>query len=435
MVELFLGTSRQYQNQTTKTKPKNMAILIKNSRSPYYYFKFRLAGGKQVSRVIEPQIEHSPKGETAIESKVMASRNRQTAQAMANRAEEASKMAMGGATAEQMRDFLSDVVNQATGKNIRPDSIKKTYEDWIDRERKKGKNEQTMANYEARFSRFLNWLGDRAKKPADSLTLADCQAFYDLRAVTISPTTVKKELEVLGMAFATAVKKGILRFNPWGGIDRVRQFRKKGVGSRRAFTEEQLKKLLAVAEPEMAGLIYLQAYAGLRLGDASRLKWSSIDFNGAGGVGVISFQPEKATFEKEHNEPIHPVLKKYLQARKNKAKRSDAYIFPTLATKPISGAGGLSLKFKRVMREAGIDCQWQEARGDQGKRVATLSNHSLRYFFSATLRENAVSMENRMELIGHTNESVHKGYSGIEIQKLAKELSKVKALTPPSLVS
>jgi len=60
-----------------------------------------MADGKQVSRVIRPEIEHSPAGVNASERKVMASRNRQTAQALANKAEEGVRMATGGADPEQ----------------------------------------------------------------------------------------------------------------------------------------------------------------------------------------------------------------------------------------------------------------------------------------------------------------------------------------------
>ena len=412
-----------------------MATLTTNPRSPYFYFKFRLAGGKQISKRIEPPIEHSPKGASTGERKVFASRNRQKAQALANSAEELAKMAFGGVDESQLRDFLADVVSSATGRNIRTETTRAIYHGWLDRQLKMGKNPDTMANYRARIDRFLGWLGGRADEPADGLTLQECQTFYDLRAKAINPTTLKKELEVLGMAFATAVKKNQLRFNPWGGVDRVRQIRKKGVGSRRAFTAEQVAKLMKTANGDMAGLIYLQAYAGLRLGDASRLKWSSVDFKGAGGAGVLTFTPEKNSFEKEHYEPLHPALKAYLLERRKGRKASEERVFPTLASKPIGGAGGLSRMFKRVMREAGIDCEWQKKQGEVGKRVASLSNHSLRYFFLGTLRENLVSMESRMDIIGHSSESVHRGYSAIEMATLAKQLGKVKALPAPPLVS
>jgi integrase len=393
-------------------------------------------GEKQISRRIDPPIEHSPKGGSAAESRIQANRNRQQAQALADKAEELAALAAGGADPLKVRNFLASVVEEVAGRSYRPEPTRKIYSGWLERERIKGKNPETLANYEARIRRFLDWLGKKADQPADGLTLVETQKFYDERATQVSPNTIKKEHEVLQMAFSTAMKKGLIQFNPWAGIERVRQIRRKGHGARKAFTVEQVKKLLEAAkDPEMRGLIYLQAYAGLRLGDAKSLKWSGVDFEGAMGVGVISFVPDKDSFQKEHHEPLHPSLKKFLEGLKKRAAKGEEYVFPALHKHEISGNRGLSRMFKKVMAAAGISCEWQKEHGSLGKRVATLSNHSLRYFFLSQLREHGVSTENRMDIVGHSNESVHKGYSAVEMRVLGKELETVKAIPPPPLVS
>src|SRR5690606_10732700 len=46
---------------------------------------------------------------------------------------------------------------------------------------------------------------------------------------------------------------------------------------RRAFTIEELKKLLAVATDEWRGLILGGLYTGQRLGDLARLTWANVD--------------------------------------------------------------------------------------------------------------------------------------------------------------
>jgi len=409
-----------------------VATIIQREGSPYWYVKFRI-GDKQILKRIEPEIEISPAGDSPSERKVFASRNRQRAQEFANIAEEVARMASGGTDKARVQNWLAEVAEATAGKSMRPESTRKIYEAWLDREHKKGKNPETLANYEARIRRFLAWLGKRAEEPADILTLEECQKFYDQRAGQIAPGTLKKEHEVLQMAFSSAIKKGLLRFNPWGGIERVKQVRRKGHGARKAFTVEQVKKLLAAADPEMRGVIYLQAYAGLRIGDASRLKWSSVDFEGAGGVGVISFVPEKDSFQREHHEPLHPSLKTFLQALRKKVKGE--YVFPTLSKRKVSGNRGLSRMFKLVMRDAGISPEWQKAHGSQGKRVATYTDHSMKYFFISQLREHGVSTENRQDIVGHENEAVHKGYSGVQMRTLGKEMARVKAINPPPLVS
>jgi integrase len=405
-----------------------VATIIQREGSPYWYVKFRI-GDKQFLRKIEPEIEISPAGNSPSERKVFASRNRQRAQELGNIAEQVARMASSGADKAMLQNFVFGVAEDVAGKSMRPESTRKIYEGWLDRERNKNKNPDTLDNYESRIRRFTGWLGKRAEEPADTLTLEECQKFYDERAGQIAPGTVKKEHEVLQMAFSSAIKKGLLRFNPWGGIERVKQVRRKGHGACKAFTVEQVKKLLAAANPEMRGLIYLQAYAGLRLGDASRLKWSGVDFDGAGGVGVISFVPEKDSFQREHHEPLHPALKTFLQALRKKVKGE--HLFPTLYKREVSGNRGLSRMFKLVMRDAGISPEWQKEHGSEGKRVATFTNKSLRYFFLSQLREHGVSKENRMDIVGHENATVHKGYSAVEMRVLGRELGTVKAISPP----
>jgi integrase len=347
--------------------------------------------------------------------------------------ESVARLATQDAPEQRLRAVMADIVEKSGAKPASIGSIRFLYEEWKERALKQGANPKTIENYQSRINRFLEWLGSRADRPADSLTLAEAQEFYDSRAKEIHPTTLKKESEVLAMAYSAGIKKGRLVFNPWAGIERVKQLRRQGQGSRRAFTPEQFQKLLKVAEGEMKGLIYLQGLAGLRLGDASRLRWDSVDFKGAGGVGVITYTPDKDPHGKEHTEPLHPNLRLCLETLKKKAKKGEPYVFPSLAKREVSGNRGLSRMFKKAMAKAGISSDWQRAVGENGKRVATLSNHSLRYYATSQMREAGISDENRRDIIGHQSEAVHKGYSSVKVASYAKELSKVKTPPPPNL--
>jgi integrase len=51
----------------------------------------------------------------------------------------------------------------------------------------------------------------------------------------------------------------------------------KGRQKRRAFTEDELRRILAVADNEWRGMVLVGAYAGLRLGDVSLLCWQNVD--------------------------------------------------------------------------------------------------------------------------------------------------------------
>lgn len=58
---------------------------------------------------------------------------------------------------------------------------------------------------------------------------------------------------------------------------------------RRAFTLDEIRKLLAVAEPDWRTMILLGLYSGQRLQDCARLTWREVDLL----QGCISLETEK----------------------------------------------------------------------------------------------------------------------------------------------
>ena len=412
-----------------------MASISKQAGSPYWYAFFRV-NGKAIRKRIEPKIEVVPvlpPGSSMKERKGLEAENRNKALKLALEMESLARLGTKDAPEQRLRAVMAEIVEQSGAKTSPIKTIRFLYEDWPQRALKQGANAKTIENYQSRFNRFLEWLGGKANLPADSLTLSQTQEFYDERTKLIHPTTLKKEAEVLAMPYSAEVKKGRLLYNPWAGIERVKQIRRVGQGSRRAFTPEQFAKLLKAAQGEMKGLIYLQGLAGLRIGDASRLKWESVDFKGAGGVGVITFVPDKDQHGREHTEPLHHNLRKFLEEQKKKAKKGETFVFPSLAQKQVGGNRGLSRMVKRAMAKAGISPEWQKAIGKNGRRVSTLTNHCLRYYASSQMREAGISKEDRMDIVGHQNEAVHRGYSAVEVASYAKELAKVKTPPPPSI--
>jgi hypothetical protein len=300
-----------------------MASISKQAGSPYWYAFFRV-NGKAIRKRIQPKIEvvpALPPGVSMKERKGLEAENRNKALKLALEMESLARLGTKDAPEQRLRAVMAEIVEQSGAKTSPIKTIRFLYEDWPQRALKQGANPKTIENYQSRFNRFLEWLGGKANLPADSLTLSQTQEFYDERAKLIHPTTLKKEAEVLAMPYSAEVKKGRLLFNPWTGIERVKQIRRVGQGSRKAFTPEQFAKLLKAAQGEMRGLIYLQGLAGLRLGDASRLKWESVDFKGAGGVGVITYIPDKDQHGREHTEPLHPNLRRFLEEQKKKAKK------------------------------------------------------------------------------------------------------------------
>ena len=92
-------------------------------------------------------------------------------------------------------------------------------------------------------------------------------------------------------------------------------------------------------------------------------------------------QPES----RRGNEPdlrrigLHPDFLDWLAERET-PNDPQAYVFPTLATKPIKGEHGLSNLFVQLLDAAGIEKRLlRKGNGGKGRSVRALSFHSLRH--------------------------------------------------------
>jgi site-specific recombinase XerC len=81
------------------------------------------------------------------------------------------------------------------------------------------------------------------------------------------------------------------------------------------------------------------------------------------------------------------------------------------------------------MDAARIDNRDVRKRGEGATRdVRALSFHSLRHAFVSQLAHANVSEEQRMELTGHSTRDVHKLYTELKLEQLAKAVALLPAL-------
>jgi len=100
----------------------------------------------------------------------------------------------------------------------------------------------------------------------------------DGRPGTVSPTTVHHAHCVLHKALRDAVKKRLIPYNPADAVEAPRRKRKEP----RAYTEEEVNRLLAAAEgTRLYAPIALAAYTDMRLGEVLGLRWEDVDFEDA----------------------------------------------------------------------------------------------------------------------------------------------------------
>ena len=160
-------------------------------------------------------------------------------------------------------------------------------------------------------------------------------------------------------------------------------------------------------------------FTGARLSDCCRMQWADLDF----GEGTLTYTQAK-TGEKV-TIVIHPDLLAHLDKLASTDK-PEAFIMPDMAGLKPGGRHGLSEGFKRIMRKAGVDLQTVKGSGIRQQSKRTF--HALRHTFTSQLANQGVSSEVRMKLTGHKTESVHRGYTHHELEKLREAVEKIPSL-------
>src|SRR5260370_1449318 len=105
-------------------------------------------------------------------------------------------------------------------------------------------------------------------------------------------------------------------------------------GTRLPFTVDQVQSILSVCDEEWRGLVLCGFYAGLRLGDASRLTWANLDLD----RGLLIFEAQKTARRKKGSDKntvvdLHRDLAAYFASLQRGVPA--APLFPSLITRPV----------------------------------------------------------------------------------------------------
>jgi len=315
----------------------------------------------------------------------------------------------------QLDRVVRQMWEQYSGRRLELQPTRAFFDNWLARVRST-RAANTAVRYSKPVGDFLEFLGKRAENDIRSITNKDVQAFIDAEAAAgKSSKTCSIGAKVLRSAFNVALRAGAIERNPAGMIDVAEVVSEE----REPFTSGELEALLAASEgTDWHTAVLLGALAGLRLGDATNLKWDAVDFS----TKTLRFVPEKTRRKKKVLViPMHPRLFKHLDklASTDEAQVSP-YLCPALAERPVSARSGTSAEFiVEVMGKAGIDTNRTEKRSG-GHRVARKSFHSLRHFFVSGMANAGVAADVRRKLAGHADEEQTARYSHLELKTLRK---------------
>ena len=323
--------------------------------------------------------------------------------------------AKAGALSEATaRDYVNRVLKASgTEAAISGETVQDFFTNWL-AGKKVGAARDTFLRYRTTVNLFVAGLDKRASLTLSAIGSRDIETFRNSRLKEVGITTVKDDLKIIRTAFNRARRQGMISTNPCEAVD----FPTGEAQVREPFTVQEVTLLVQSAPKEWKTTILLGFYAGLRLGDAVRLDWRSVEFE----KGMLTFKAQKTG--KQESLPIHPMLAAHLGKI---AGDTGGKVSPSLARQSIAGRSGLSRQFLDIVREAGLDAGMEEEKREGKRRRFTAKTfHSLRHGFVSSMANAGVSKELRMKLAGHTTEAVASKYTHHETRILREAVESIK---------
>ena len=345
------------------------------------------------------------------------SRDKRIAMKIASAWEEAARNTR---TADWMRQVVEELAEEIAGTASPGQAVLSEYAElWLGQKRSEI-SDSTFSFYTSAVGKIAEMFPG---KSVQSITRANVVKFRDTMAKGRRAGTANHYLRVFGMILRSAVSEGILNKNP---SEFVKQVRKSNDTGRRAFTLDEIKKVLKLADPEWQSMIRFGLYTGQRLGDIVRLKWRDIDMK----RGTVSFVTKKTG-----RDIVLPLTGPLLEhVRSMERGNAGEFVHPELAEMitPTGKVSTISRKFVELLAEVGLRKKMPHRKrgsGRSGKReLAALSFHSLRATATTMMHDAGVPPAVAQEFIGHDSKEVHRAYVKIgdeSMRKAADSLPKI----------
>ena len=318
---------------------------------------------------------------------------------------------------------LEDIM-AATGQTMASASTRQCLENWLHLKKLEACH-KTHRRYQVVVDELLKFLGAKADRDIAVLSAKELTNFRNDLAQRVSPGTVNISIKVIRAALNHAYQESFVSVNE---AKRVKLLKVERNGSRKAFTEDQLRKIIVQADGEWRGMILLGLYTGLRLGDVSTLTWDKVDLR----HGQISLTTSKTG--RIQVLPITPTLKVYLGGLAANANPKSPVFPNAFQAKARSQYGGtLSNQFHKILVAAGIATARPHVATGIGRNAkrqpSELSFHSLRHSATSLLKNAGVSDVIVRDIIGHDSPAVSRVYTHIDDKTKKRALGLLPDIT------
>jgi integrase len=399
-----------------------MRGIWKHPKTENWIARYRGANGKWVNRsTATSNAEEAERVAAGWKLEAERERARQvsnlSAGGITDTVARAERLARSGRLdAQSARSLINDLLTAAGQEPL--DAV--TNRAWCDgwKDGKAGSVKQrSQWKYDQVSRDWLKFLNGKADKPLEAVSKAEAISFRDrLTKAGLAARTVNQTVKLLRGIYSEAVEAGHIGRNPFTGIKPLLQD-PEGT-ARLPFTVEDVATLIKTAEGDWKGLVILAATTGLRLMDAARLSWRSLDLT----AGVISIKTAKTGVTLTL--PLHPGFAAWLAAQTRGI--GAAPVFPSLANKGGAGKSGLSMAFRRLMERAKIEAGVGRAAEGRGRTFSTKSFHSLRHFAATQLATASVRPEIARQITGHADAETHANYITADLAALRGAVNSIR---------
>ena len=385
-----------------------MATLwkIKGSKKGFWYAQFTNERGERVNRATKQT-------------------DRKKAQRVADGFEDAALKARHGELTQEAGMKAVSRMMEATGAGkLESKTIKEAFEGWITGREERNRSAASIKRYRSILKSLYAFLGeDRLKASISSLQTRELDAWHrsEMKAGK-SGSTADLGINVIRGALNKMVHTmKYLRSNPATGVESSEE----GNETREPFTDDEVRKLLAVCDTEWKGMILCSAWHSIRLHDCASLTWGNVDLKS----GSLSYVPSKT--RKKNPEPTVRFMPLETIAYLNTLPQGVglAPIFPKLHGRTSGSHAGLSNEFNRLMDKAGIIVPLGQMKEGKGRRFRRKGFHSFRHFSISRMAETSIPEATRRVMAGHAaNSKEHERYVHGSEKAQRSALKKLKPL-------
>jgi integrase len=241
----------------------------------------------------------------------------------------------------------------------------------------------------------------------DAIGIREVDAYRTakVKAGVLSAGSINKTLKVLAQILDDAVEYGCIESNPARGKRR----RLKAARPKRTWLEADEARDLLDAAGDHRSLIAVMLLAGLRVSEATSLRWRSVNL----GSGALRVEHSK-TDAGQRTVDLSPDLLDELKLLRatTRPESDDELVFPTSQGTPLHRANVSN----RILAKAVERANAERAKVDRSA-IEGVTCHSLRRTFASLLYEAGASPAYVMSQMGHTS-------SGLALEIYAKKMER-----------